>query len=229
MILKYKDPEYMSKLHSNSTNWIGLTCINILTNEKIKFISLKEATRQLNLERRAIIKNIYSNNSKPCNGIYNFFLDKPITTTKSIEIQPNSIPIEVTDLENKTTIIYDSISQASRKMGENQNSISYYLSKSRSKPFKLRYIINKVNIDSNLNSTPIKSITINNTVNLKNSYPIQITDLDTNITLKFDSIRHAVTYYPHLSQGSISDYLINNRSKPFKGRYIIKIIISSGK
>jgi group I intron endonuclease len=57
---------------------------------------------------------------------------------------PNSIKIQVTDLELNTKTIYKSMRAAARALNIRQSSISKYFIKNREKPFKGRYIFSRV-------------------------------------------------------------------------------------
>ena len=54
--------------------------------------------------------------------------------------------IEVFDLTTDIKTTYDSISDAARALGEKKSGISMYLNRNTDKPFKGRYIINKIHI-----------------------------------------------------------------------------------
>jgi hypothetical protein len=58
--------------------------------------------------------------------------------------QPNSQKIEVTDLEQKTTINYDSFSEAARALGIRWTVIKNYLDNNQKKPYKGKYIFKKI-------------------------------------------------------------------------------------
>jgi len=55
-----------------------------------------------------------------------------------------SQPIEVIDIKNNITTIYDSISAAALVLNIKQSRISTYFSRNQNKPYKLRYIFKKL-------------------------------------------------------------------------------------
>ena len=56
----------------------------------------------------------------------------------------SSQQIEVTDIQNNTTISYDSISEAARVLNINKSRISEYFSNNQQKPYKGQYIFKKI-------------------------------------------------------------------------------------
>jgi hypothetical protein len=65
-----------------------------------------------------------------------------VGNTKS-KNQPNSIKIEVTDLELNTKTIYNSMSAAARALNFDVRIISTYFKQNQKKPYKSRYIFTK--------------------------------------------------------------------------------------
>lgn len=57
---------------------------------------------------------------------------------------PNSLKIEVTDLELGTQTVYDSIHEAARALNFPQSRISMYFKRNQQKPYKSRYIFTKI-------------------------------------------------------------------------------------
>jgi group I intron endonuclease len=64
--------------------------------------------------------------------------------TASRASPPNSIKIEVLDLETKISTSYDSIGAASRALNISLSSISMYFIRNQKKPYKGRYIFKKI-------------------------------------------------------------------------------------
>jgi hypothetical protein len=56
---------------------------------------------------------------------------------------PNSIKIEVLDLETNTKTIYNSIGAAAKALNIKQQTISKYFTKNQKKPYKKRYVFTK--------------------------------------------------------------------------------------
>jgi hypothetical protein len=65
-------------------------------------------------------------------------------TNSNSKNNPNSIKIQVTDIETNITTIYNSIGEAARAIGVQQGSISVYLAANRPGPYKRRYLLEKV-------------------------------------------------------------------------------------
>ena len=58
--------------------------------------------------------------------------------------QPNSIKIQVLDLETNTKTIYNSISAAAKALNILQQTISVYFKRNQTKPYKGRYVFIKI-------------------------------------------------------------------------------------
>lgn len=71
--------------------------------------------------------------------INGFFVTK---SDKSLDyIKSNNKVLEITDLENNTTVTYPSVTSAALGLGVGKGSISMYLKGKQSSPFKNRYVI----------------------------------------------------------------------------------------
>jgi hypothetical protein len=58
--------------------------------------------------------------------------------------QPHAKQIEVTDVQNNTTINYDSISAAARALNIKPSRISMYFANNQQKPYKGRYVFHLI-------------------------------------------------------------------------------------
>jgi group I intron endonuclease len=63
---------------------------------------------------------------------------------KNTGSQPNSIKIEVTDLELDTKTIYNSIRAAAKVLNCHHSAIKYNLNSKCQKPYRNRYVIRKI-------------------------------------------------------------------------------------
>ena len=64
------------------------------------------------------------------------------------ENQPNSIKIEVLDLETNISTTYDSIRAAARALNCQESSIRQYFRNNQKKPYKKRYVFTITKTDS---------------------------------------------------------------------------------
>jgi group I intron endonuclease len=67
------------------------------------------------------------------------------TKNKILLSMPNSSKIEVFDLQEKTTTIYNSMGEAARALDIRWESIKNYLARNQQNPYKARYTFKKVN------------------------------------------------------------------------------------
>jgi hypothetical protein len=65
------------------------------------------------------------------------------TRAKISSSQPNSLKIEVTDIELNTKTIYHSVGSAARALNIPPSSITKYFSQNQKKPYKKRYVFTK--------------------------------------------------------------------------------------
>ena len=66
------------------------------------------------------------------------------TKTKIQDAQPTSQPIEVTDLETKTTTSYNSIREAAKALDIRWTTIKNYIARNQQKPYKGQYTFKKI-------------------------------------------------------------------------------------
>nr|AVD96817.1 GIY-YIG homing endonuclease [Ophiostoma novo-ulmi subsp. novo-ulmi] len=126
--------------------------------------------------------------------------------------QSNSIEIEVLDLKTNTTTKYHAIREAARVLNIDKRYIEQYLYLNQNKPVLDRYTFKLLSFKE-------KSIEKLQ----KTSINLEVTNIKTKEIKVYSSIGKAARdlgYY----QASISLYLKENRTKPFKGTYIFKIL-----
>jgi hypothetical protein len=68
------------------------------------------------------------------------------TRAKISASQPNSIKLEVLDLETNISTTYDSTSEAARALNIAQSRISMYFNRNQIKPYKGRFIFTKIDV-----------------------------------------------------------------------------------
>lgn len=139
----------------------------------------------------------------------------PEILAKLSAAQYNSIGVEVTDLETKTTTTYHAIRAAARALGLDKRYIEHYIYLNQEKPVLGRYTFKLLNLKSESLNLDIKV--------QKTSQKLEVINIDTN----------EITVYPSISataralgyrQASISLYLKENRTNPFKGTHLFKLV-----
>ncbi len=126
--------------------------------------------------------------------------------------QPNCIKIEVVDLETNISTIYNAIKAAARALGIDKRYIEHYIYLNQDKPVLGKYTFKLVNS----NDKKIDKVQ-------KTSKKIEVTNINTKEVTIYTSIGAAARTLGY-RQPSISLYLKENRTKPFKGLYIFKLV-----
>ena len=131
----------LAKLNKNKS--ISVKVTNLETNVSHEYTSLTDAAKNLNTNKTTLKKYILS--SKPLKGIYKLESNLSISNYDSNYLNhPNSIEIEVTDLELNTLTNYTSIHSAARALSIGHNTISNFFKRNQTKPYKGRFIFKKV-------------------------------------------------------------------------------------
>ena len=131
----------LAKLNKNKS--ISVKVTNLETNVSHEYTSLTDAAKNLNTNKTTLKKYILS--SKPLKGIYKLESNLSISNYDSNYLNhPNSIKIEVTDLELNTLTNYTSIHSAARALSIGHNTISNFFKRNQTKPYKGRFIFKKV-------------------------------------------------------------------------------------
>lgn len=148
--------------------------------------------------------------------------------TKLSKGQSTGIEVEVTDLEaqapNNTTT-YHAIRAAARALDIDKRYIEHYIYLKQDKPVLGRYTF-KLNLNSGACWVPEgldKSIKLISEKVQKTSMKVEVTNVDTQEVTVYSSITAAAKALGY-RQPSISLYLKENRTKPFKGKYFFKIV-----
>lgn len=136
----------------------------------------------------------------------------PEVLAKLSAAQPNSIKVEVVDLETNTSTIYDALKGAARALNINRRYIEHYIYLNQDKPVLGKYTFKLINS----NDKKIEKIQ-------KTSKRIEVTNVNTKEVTIYTSIGAAARALEY-RQPSISLYLKENRTKPFKGIYLFKLV-----
>lgn len=126
--------------------------------------------------------------------------------------QPNSIKVEVIDLETNISTVYNAIKAAARALGIDRRYIEQYISLNQDKPVFNKYTFKLINCSE------IKIEKIQ-----KTSKKIEVTNIITKQVTIYTSIGEAARALGY-HQASISLYLKEKRTKPFKDIYLFKLV-----
>ena len=129
--------------------------------------------------------------------------------------QSSGIKVEVTYLETNTTTIYHAIRAAARALDIDKRYIEHYVYLKQDKPVLGRYMFRILNSDESLNL-------INEKVQ-KTYMKVEVTNVDTKEVTIYPSIGTAARALGY-RQASISLYLKENRTNPFKGTHLFKLV-----
>lgn len=144
----------------------------------------------------------------------------PEFLTKLSKAQTRGIHIEVTDLITNTTNIYHAVKAAARALDIDKRYIENYIYLKQDKPVLGRYIFK------------VQALNLNKSTDLihedkarvqKTSIKVEVINVETKEVTVYSSIT-AVARALGYHQASISLYLKENRTKPFKGKYLFKLI-----
>ena len=131
--------------------------------------------------------------------------------------QSSGIKVEVTDLETSTSTTYHAIRAAARALDIDKRYIEHYIYLKQDKPVLGRYTF-KLNLNSDKNSLKLISEKVQ-----KTSMKVEVTNVETKEVTIYSSISAAARVLGY-RQPSVSLYLKENRSKPFKGKYLFKLV-----
>lgn len=141
----------------------------------------------------------------------------PETLAKISEAQSKNIKVEVTDLETNTTTSYHSVRATARALGIDRRYILHYVYLNQDNPVLNRYTFKLLN-NKNENSD-----SVNEQIVQKTSKRVEVTNVVTNEVTVYPSIGAAARALGY-RQPSISLYLKENRTNPFKGVHKFKIV-----
>jgi len=132
--------------------------------------------------------------------------NKSIANTKSIKV-------EVTDLETNSSTTYHAIRAAARALDIDKRYIEYYIYLNQDKPVLGRYTFKLLNSNDGV---PVN-------VKQKTSYKMEVINVKTQEVKLYPSIG-ATARALNFRQSSISTYLKGEKTKPFKGLYLFKLV-----
>lgn len=139
----------------------------------------------------------------------------PEFLTKLSKGQSSGIEVEVTDLETNNTSTYHAIKAAARALDIDRRYIEHYIYLKQDKPVLGRYTF-KLNSD-------YASINLIHEKVQKTSKKVEVTNVDTKEVTIYSSISAAARSLGY-RQPSISLFLKENRTKPFNGKYLFKLV-----
>lgn len=135
--------------------------------------------------------------------------------------QGNGIQVEVCDLETNTTTTYHAIRAAARALDIDKRYIEHYIYLKQDKPVLGRYTF-KLNLNSDVESTNFSSVAHEKPLQ-KTSMKVEVINVETKQVTIYSSIGAAAKEL-FLRQPSISLYLKEKRTKPFKGKYLLRLV-----
>lgn len=126
----------------NRIKSITVKVTNLETNVSQEYSSLTDAAKSLSTNRTTLKKYILK--GIPFKNIYQLESNIPLSSYISNYLNhPNSVNIEVTDLDLKTISNYTSIHAAARDLGIGHNTISNFFKRNQTRPYKGRYVFRK--------------------------------------------------------------------------------------
>lgn len=142
-------------------------------------------------------------------------LKNPEYLTKLSKGQASGIEVEVTDLETNTTTTYHAIRAAARDLNIDKRYIENYIYLKQDLPVlgKYTFILKSNDESTNLIKGKFQ----------KTSISVEVTNVDTKEVTVYSSIGSVARKLGY-HQASISLYLKENRTKPFKGKYLFKFV-----
>jgi len=135
------DSSFASNL-TNSKQAVELT--NSVTGITKQFSTMKAAYQFLGISPRQLSKYLNNNKSESTNGQVSMIKGYIVSKIDSDSVKQNCKTIEVTNIETNEVLSYSSISSAGEALGISQASISVYLSRKRTTPFRGIYLFKLV-------------------------------------------------------------------------------------
>lgn len=163
----------------------------------------------------------------------------PETLAKLSASQSMKIKVEVTDIETNTSMSYHAIRAAARALGIDKRYIEHYIYLNQDKPVLGKYTfkfkdkhaqieepnVGKVQLERNgLFTEDLTQTTYSAGLKVqKTSKIVEVTNVETKQVIIYPSIGAAARALGY-RQASISLYLKENRTNPFKGMYMFKLV-----
>lgn len=133
--------------------------------------------------------------------------------------QSSGFRVEVIDMETNTFTTYHAIRAAARALNIDKRYIEHYIYLKQDKPVLGRYTFKLVYLNSNEESTNL----VNEKKVQKTSKKVEVTNVDTKEVTIYSSIGTAARLLGY-RQPSVSLYIKENRTKPFKGKYLFRLV-----
>ena len=133
--------------------------------------------------------------------------------------QSNGTKVEVTDIETNTSTTYHAIRAAARALDINKTYIEYYIYLKQDKPVLGRYTFKLVSLNSAGENTNI----VNEEKVQKTAMKVEATNVGTKEVITYSSISAAARALNY-RQSSIWFFIKANRTNPFKGKYLFKLV-----
>jgi len=131
-------------------------------------------------------------------------------------VQPTSIKVEVAYMETNTTIIYHAIRTAARILDIDKRYIEHYIFLNQVEPVFGRYTFK-------LLDSVDKSPNLINVEKVQKTFKVEVTKVETKEVTIYPSIGAAARALGY-RQASISLYLKENRTNPYKGTHYFKLV-----
>jgi len=133
--------------------------------------------------------------------------------------QSSGVKVEVTDIKTNTNNTYHAIRAAARALDIDKRYIEHYIYLKQDYPVLGRYTFKLVNLNSDSESTNL----VHEVKVQRTSMKVEVTNVDTKEVTIYSSIGAAARALGY-RQPSISLYLKANRTTPFKGKYLFKLV-----
>lgn len=147
----------------------------------------------------------------------------PETLAKMSASQSRNIQVEVTDIETNTSTIYHAIKAAARALGIDKRYIEHYIYLNQDKPVLDKYTFKLLDKEGSVGLRE-EQHTLSAVVKVqKTSKKVEVTNVETKEVTTYPSIGAAARALGY-RQPSISLYLKENRTNPFKGVYLFKLV-----
>lgn len=142
----------------------------------------------------------------------------PETLAKMSASQSMKIQVEVTDIETNTSTTYHAIKAAARALGIDKRYIEHYIFLNQDKPVLGKYTFKFLDTEGLVQTTSSTAVKVQ-----KTSKMVEVTNVETKEVRIYPSIGAAARALGY-RQPSISLYLKENRTNPFKGMYLFKLV-----
>nr|YP_010130247.1 GIY-YIG endonuclease [Clavaria fumosa]QPZ51149.1 GIY-YIG endonuclease [Clavaria fumosa] len=127
----------------NKSKSISVKVTNLKTNVSYEYTYLTTAVKNLNINKNTLQRYILK--SKLFKGIYKLESSLSISNFDSNYLNhPNSIEIEITDLKLNTVTRYTSMLSAARALWISGTTISNFIKRNQTKPYKERFIFKQL-------------------------------------------------------------------------------------